>query len=116
MLALRPPLSSECAVITRVSRRLLRNRDVAPYTAFPTLIPLLLLFHFHRRAPTEVSVSFPEIPEAYPRNWITFCAEGSVESIEGFLGGAGKPLVALLSIRGALQVGYPQFVQMISTA
>lgn len=55
------------------------------------------------------------MPEAYPRDWITFCAEGSVESIEAFLGGAGKPLVALFSLREALQVGYPQFVQIIST-
>jgi len=66
--------------------------------------------------PTEVSVSSPGMPEAYPENWVTFCAEGSTEGIEAFLGGAGKPLVALLSHRGALQVGYPQFVRMISTA
>ncbi|CAN0415575.1 unnamed protein product [Ectocarpus sp. 8 AP-2014] len=64
---------------------------------------------------TEVSVSFPEMPEAYPKNWTTFCVEGKMESIEAFLGSKGKPLVALLSFRGALQVGYPHFVQMIST-
>ncbi|CAM9658867.1 unnamed protein product [Ectocarpus sp. 12 AP-2014] len=63
----------------------------------------------------EVSVSFPEMPEAYPKNWTTFCVEGKMESIEAFLGSKGKPLVALLSLRGALQVGYPHFVQMIST-
>lgn len=56
------------------------------------------------------------MPEAYPRDWITFCAEGSVEGIEAFLAEAGKPLVGLLSLREALQVGYPQFVQLISTA
>ncbi|CAB1101156.1 unnamed protein product [Ectocarpus sp. CCAP 1310/34] len=64
---------------------------------------------------TEVSVSFPEMPETYPKNWTTFCVEGKMTSIEAFLGSKGKPLVALLSLRGALQVGYPHFVQMIST-
>lgn len=60
-------------------------------------------------------VSFPEKPKAYPKHWTTFCVEGKMESIEAFLGGEGKPLVALLSHRGALQVGYQHFVQMIST-
>ena len=50
-------------------------------------------------------MSFPEMPEAYPKNWTTFCVEGKLESIEAFLGGEGKPLVALFSLRGALQVG-----------
>ncbi|CAM9424815.1 unnamed protein product [Ectocarpus fasciculatus] len=63
----------------------------------------------------EVSVSFPEMPEAYPKNWTTFCVEGKLKSIEAFLGGEGKPLVALFSLRGALQVGYPHFIQMLST-
>eukprot|EP00752_Nemacystus_decipiens_P009984 g8903.t1 len=64
---------------------------------------------------TEVSVSSSKAAEASPRDWITFCVEGSVESIEAFLSEAGKPLVALLSLPDALQVGYPQFVQMIPT-
>lgn len=61
-------------------------------------------------------MSSPGMPEAYPKSWVTFCVEGSKEGIEAFLEGTGKPLVALLSQRGALQVGYPHFVQMISTA
>ncbi len=60
-------------------------------------------------------MSSPGMPGAYPKSWVTFCVEGRTEGIETFLGGAGKPLVALLSKREALQVGYPQFVQMIST-
>lgn len=53
--------------------------------------------------------------EDYPKKWLTFCAEGSLDVIEAFLGSTGKPLVALMSLRGALQIGYPQFVEMIAS-
>lgn len=62
----------------------------------------------------EIAVSSPGMPEAYPKKWLTFCVEGSIEDIEAFLGGTGKPLVALLSLREALQVGYPHFVHAVS--
>ncbi|CAM9786024.1 unnamed protein product [Pylaiella littoralis] len=65
---------------------------------------------------TDVTVDFAEIPEGHPKNWITFCAEGTLESMERFLEGKGRPLVALFSLREALQAGYPRFVQIMSTA
>ncbi|CAN0053592.1 unnamed protein product [Scytosiphon promiscuus] len=65
---------------------------------------------------TEIAVSSRAMPEAYPKKWMTFCVEGSIDAVEAFLGGTGKPLVALLSHREALQVGYPQFVDMVSTS
>lgn len=60
-------------------------------------------------------MTFPEMNEDYPKKWLTFCAEGSLDVIEAFLGSTGKPLVALMSLRGALQIGYPQFVEMIAS-
>lgn len=64
----------------------------------------------------EVAVSYAGMPEDYPTKWLTFCAEGTVEEVEAFIGSKdGKPLVPLLSLRGVLQVGYPQFMQMISS-
>lgn len=79
----------------------------------------ICLFFFSSPPPprdAEVAVSFAGMPEDYPTKWLTFCAEGTVEEIEAFIGSKdGKPLVPLLSLRGVLQVGYPQFVQMISS-
>lgn len=66
-------------------------------------------------AHAEIAVSCPGLPETYPKKWMTFCVEGNIEAIEAFLAETGKPLVALLSLREALQVGYPQFVDIVST-
>lgn len=62
----------------------------------------------------EMTVSCAEIPEDYPKKWLTFCAEGGMDDIEAFVtSGRGKPLVPLMAVKGACQAGYPQFVRMV---
>lgn len=72
---------------------------------FPGSVPLA----------AEVTATYSGMPEDFPKKWITFCAEGGIEEVDKFIGKKGKPLVPLMSVRGALQVGYPQFVNMISS-
>lgn len=52
------------------------------------------------------------MPADFPKQWLTFCVEGTVNDLQTYLGTTkhGKSLVALTSHGGALQVGYPDFV------
>lgn len=57
------------------------------------------------------------MPADLPKQWRTFCVEGTVNDIETYLGTTkhGKSLVALASRGDALQVGYPEFVSRMLT-